>query len=654
MRQKFLLFLPVLFVFFLEHATAQNNLDSLKQVVTSAKQDTVRLITIQHILGNLRPDSAEFEGYNRRSKEIAEKILKSAPDKASQKHAFYALGSYYSYKGILVENSDVMQAIRYVDQALEYLQKTGDKQAISGTEVSLGILYFKTGNQKKAIPYFFSALKHFELIKDENGVAYASQSIANAYTSQKQYKEAIPYYHRALSYYSNNETLSLQDKMQKVNLLQGLAACYIILADCEQSRQFLRQALRLGGSIGNRQLVSETYFSIGTVERMCNKDYGRAILNFKEAIKLSEDKLIQARGHIYIGSSHFELKQYDDAIAELQIGFKLATELKNTMFVKEAAGVLYRAYKKKKQYKDALFMHEQFSVAKDTMLVEEDKKMLFTQQLSYDYEKKQLRSQLEQQKKLAAVKLANQKESARKDMLMYIFISMAVILLILVVFLYKFFKQKNTISANKNNELKRKLLLTQMNPHFIFNSIDNIQSLIHSKQDKQAIIYLTKFSKLTRQILENSVENHISLTEEVNMTANYLVIQQLLYNNNFEYRIDVDEAIDAENTLVPPMLTQPFIENAVKHGLKNRKEGGLIIVRFFIENSALLFEVTDNGGGMETKTILNHKSMATQIVTERLKAAHHKDVPISIGNIIENEQVNGVRTRFEIPFISDN
>jgi len=231
--------------------------------------------------------------------------------------------------------------------------------------------------------------------------------------------------------------------------------------------------------------------------------------------------------------------------------------------------------------------------------------------------------------------------------------------LIGIAFLYNFYKQRNIINANKNNELKQKLLLTQMNPHFIFNSIDNIQSLIHNKQDKEAINYLTKFSKLTRQILENSRENFILLSEELNMLDNYLTIQKLLYNNNFKYEIEVGDNIDPEELLVPPMLTQPFIENAIKHGLRNTTEGGLVRIRYYIKDKQLYFEVVDNGSGIDNNSHpsqKDHKSLSTEITRERLYSiSHNKDIAIHTSNITgENDMIKGVKTFFEIPYILNN
>ncbi|HSD13669.1 MAG TPA: histidine kinase, partial [Flavobacterium sp.] len=182
-------------------------------------------------------------------------------------------------------------------------------------------------------------------------------------------------------------------------------------------------------------------------------------------------------------------------------------------------------------------------------------------------------------------------------------------------------------------------------------------SLIYNNQDQDAVNYLTKFSKLTRQILENSTQNYISLAEEVEMIENYLVIQQLLYSNKFNYELAVDDAIDMETLLLPPMLTQPFIENAIKHGLSNKTEKGKIDISFYLKENKLFFNVSDNGKGFETsQKTTGHKSLAMTITKERLIGyTKNQNFAVLTDNIKDNdENIVGAKVSFEIPYIYEN
>jgi tetratricopeptide (TPR) repeat protein len=643
-------------LFCISHAIAQNyNVDSLKQIVAGTRHDTVKLNAVSYILINIPEGDKDYVFYRDQFKNIANKGLKNNPDKESKKVYLRALGMYNIYRSYETMQTDLVAAVRYMDKSIEYFTTADDKRNLSSAYVGIGTLYYKIGNREKAIVNFFKGLKEFELLKDNEGIAYASQNIANAYASEKN-KEALPYFLKALEYYKNDSKLSLQDKAQKAFLLGSVADYYRSMKDCDKAYTYFEKSLTVAKQVGDDNLLSELYAKQGKTEELCYRNYDKALGFYKEGIELSTNDDSKARSLLNIGHIYLLQKRYKEAEDNLIKALALETKMGYLNAKKDALSYLYDLYKQTGNYKQAITTIDKYNQAKDSLDEELSANALTKQQLTYDHEKRELQSKLAQEKKLSAIKLENERESTHKNIMLAIIGMIVIILIISLIYLYKFFKQKNIINANKNNELRQKLLLTQMNPHFIFNSVDNIQSLIYADKNDEAISYLTKFSKLTRQILENSNENYITLTEELNMTANYLAIQQLLYNNNFTYTITADEAIDADFILLPPMLTQPFIENAVKHGLKNTTAGGVIAVRFYKEGDALFFEVTDNGIGLIAKEEADtHKSLATQIVTERLKHnATKKPIAIVTSNILAGNEVKGVHTRFEIPYILDN
>ena len=131
-------------------------------------------------------------------------------------------------------------------------------------------------------------------------------------------------------------------------------------------------------------------------------------------------------------------------------------------------------------------------------------------------------------------------------------------------------------------ELEQKALRLQMNPHFIFNALNSIQSLIGTGKEKEARYYLAKFSRLMRQILDNSRKTSITLQEEIQTLENYLLVEQFCSNNRFLYEINCEPELETDFIQIPPMLIQPFVENAIKHGMKERDEHnpGSILFRF--------------------------------------------------------------------------
>ncbi len=174
-------------------------------------------------------------------------------------------------------------------------------------------------------------------------------------------------------------------------------------------------------------------------------------------------------------------------------------------------------------------------------------------------------------------------------------------------------------------ELEQKALRLQMNPHFIFNALNSIQSQIGTNNEQSARYYLAKFSRLMRQILDNSRSTSITLEEEINMLENYLLIEKFCNGDRFDYRIQVDENIEKDYITIPPMLLQPFVENAIKHGLKQVQQG-MITIAFRLENDLLECSVSDNGIGRRKAAELKekskeayHQSAALSITEERLK-----------------------------------
>lgn len=203
-------------------------------------------------------------------------------------------------------------------------------------------------------------------------------------------------------------------------------------------------------------------------------------------------------------------------------------------------------------------------------------------------------------------------------------------------------------------ELEQKALRLQMNPHFIFNALNSIQSQIGTGNEEAARYYLAKFSRLMRQILDNSRNASITLEEEVNTLENYLLIEKFCNGDRFDYKITVDDTIEKDYVKIPPMLLQPFIENAIKHGLKYIDgKKGFIEVNFSEADNILECSVTDNGIGRTKAEELNknsketyHKSTALIVTQERLDLLK-EDSEIKSLEIIDlyDEQSNATGTK---------
>jgi ligand-binding sensor domain-containing protein/two-component sensor histidine kinase len=196
-------------------------------------------------------------------------------------------------------------------------------------------------------------------------------------------------------------------------------------------------------------------------------------------------------------------------------------------------------------------------------------------------------------------------------------------------------------------ELEQKTLRLQMNPHFIFNALNSIQALISQKDEKTARYYLAKFSKLMRMILENSRNTYISLEDEIKTLEMYASLEQFSSGNTFDFSIEVPKDIDIMEINIPPMLIQPFIENAIIHGIRHLEKRGKITVSFKLNKKVLECMITDNGIGRKKAASIKsqedqkHKSTALMVTQERLDILN-KDKKIHSLEIIDINDNSGL------------
>jgi ligand-binding sensor domain-containing protein/two-component sensor histidine kinase len=220
--------------------------------------------------------------------------------------------------------------------------------------------------------------------------------------------------------------------------------------------------------------------------------------------------------------------------------------------------------------------------------------------------------------------------------------------------------ERNKLELQKNiAELEQKALRLQMNPHFIFNALNSIQGFISKNETTEAKRHLAKFSKLMRQILENSRKQFISIEEETAILRNYLDLEKLSSGSAFDYTIVIDENIVIAQTAIPPMIIQPFVENAVLHGL-HKKQGGKIDVQFALRENCVVCEVTDNGIGINKAKELKkenqqeHHSTGIEVTEQRLRLLLDVTIgkPVEYIDLSENGINTGTKVIIRLPFIN--
>lgn len=705
----------LIFFFITSSIYSQNKtIDSLEIILANRKiSDTTRINTIIAGMDNtVMLSKAHVAFYNQLFPIFTKGLTTPKLNQKIKQKYLYAAGVYYYNTAKKETKEGNKNAPIHFDEAIKYWTESKDYKAMAIALVGKGTYYRHIADWPKTFKYFFEALKYYESINNESGISNVNTEIGTACLAQHDWDKAILHLKKALPYFEVPEAeLHKSDRHSLAVIYNNIGTAYNRLKNfTEAHKNFLKAHSYIKQ---NKDPQSESMVLVQLAQS--SSDLGNLAESedyLKRALDLCNDDTSKQGVYGSAARINFKNKKYDKAAVYGELSYSLAKKNKSINSQSGITSLLYKIYKESGQYEKALEMYEANIVIKDStnldasknelaqqelkyefekkelrqkilqqkklaaVTLEQQKKVtavkleaqektaletsknkLARQQLLYDFEKKQLNQKLTQGKKVAAIKLDAEKKTAVKNNWLIAVSSLFLLSLLGAYFYYRNNKQKQAITVLEKNQIKQKLLITQMNPHFIFNSVQNIRSLINNKQNDEAVDYLGKFSKLTRQILENSNENYISLKEELEMIENYLSIQQLLYENKFKFTILVEEGIDSESIFLPPMLAQPFIENAIKHGLSNTLENGKIAVHFYLKENKLFFEVKDNGKGFGSGTQLsNHKSLAMTITKERLVSyTKNKDFIVQTDNLITSDgTIEGAKVVFEIPYIYEN
>ncbi|MFH0893578.1 MAG: histidine kinase [Bacteroidota bacterium] len=264
---------------------------------------------------------------------------------------------------------------------------------------------------------------------------------------------------------------------------------------------------------------------------------------------------------------------------------------------------------------------------------------------------------LSREKKLKLLQQENEIKELKIQRINVIIFGVILLFVIFIGMSYLLVRQQRIKRMKDKVQLEQRALQLQMNPHFISNALVAIQSFIFTGEKFQAGKFLSDFSELMRLILRNSRESHISLDKEISLLEHYLELQQLRYSDKFEWFIAIDSSVLPEHIFIPPMLTQPFVENAVEHGVVPKQGAGKINITFRTEGDFLVYEVKDNGVGRKVSASLKKNesrvSLSTEITIERLKLITKKKESeiFQYTDVLERKNIpSGTIVTMKIPF----
>lgn len=471
------------------------------------------------------------------------------------------------------------------------------------------------------------------------------KSAAEIFTYAGQYDSALKYTLLARNFLQVNIGKSPD---QYTGYEGSLGSLYNLLDQPFLAISYLKKQLAEFQTDGSYRYAAITAYELGDVYMKAGQ-YDSVIYYYQTALQEAEKLHSSVTAISQTGETPnvFVGYQYFYNISELEV---------NEIYYKLMVSIhkrLYSYYKKTGNLSLSLKHHEDLMLYIDS---------LNTSRKNTEFRRMQLQfatDQIEQEN--ALLQRDNELKDSRIRQNRLVIGAIITIAFLILVAGVALFRQSRLKSLQEKILLEQRLLRTQMNPHFIFNSLASIQNFIFKKDDINARIYLSRFSELVRSILEFSTRETITFAQEIHTIRNYLELQKVRFQDKFDYTIDMDENIDEEVMELPPMLAQPFIENAIEHGIRHKEIKGHIHIRCKRNNDVTMFEVEDDGVGrkrskeIEARKMEDHLSMATSITHERLSALNKKSKKKIILEIIdlkdEQGEARGTLVRFEIPFI---
>jgi tetratricopeptide (TPR) repeat protein len=531
---------------------------------------------------------------------------------------------------ILMKQGKYDSAIIQLETSQDMRNNVGDYLGVAMCLDGLGEIFRLQGRFDKAIEVLNEAVKMKKSlklsVKDPNPTYFQLESLSISYLQLGHLFYDWEKYPQALSYYDTSLSIcrDIQYQRGEIDALRAMADVYITTDNNGEAGFLLNKALGISRKTLNKPHEAYIMKSIAFLFREQNQadsaikyyDLSRKILD-EAGFKNDLPEILLESGLI-----HLQLKQIGEAYDDLTQSFSLAKEIGNKKTLLEVSKVLASLYSEAHNYEKAFYYLNIYTRLKDSVFKIETHKQLADMQALYQNQQKQQQIELlENKNSLSELQIKQSR---------YVNFSLGGLILFILLFAILFLRQIKIRNDQKALIFQQQLLRSQINPHFIFNSLTNIQNFIFKNDPLSAGKYLSSFAKLMRNILDNSREERITLEKETETLKQYLDLQKLRMGDKLEYEFIVNDKIDIKAIIVPPMLSQPFIENAIEHGIKHKEGKGKVSIQIEMENNILEFSIADNGVGrdkareIEKSREKKHRSLAMKITRERLEALRKK------------------------------
>lgn len=546
----------------------------------------------------------------------------------------------------VVDSSATYRAVNSAsDKLLKSIKENKTNEEIAGNYFSLAKELTNAGDYSKAEAYINKAIQFESGSKTKKNLAEYYRELARVQELQKKFEVASASYKKAAEFSTDsvqkqlnkNDATRLQHKSPK-DQLQYLDQNARILSNTtnnsEKYQNYTQMATNNIALNKNDEALENYRDALNTVDSNSEKsvliksemvNILAASNDYGSAIALQEDVVMADHPHenMYV-SVHQQVQQMLNlsalyvkvdstaaALRTLEDAYKLAITKGNLKEAKESLNALAAFYKSNNQEQKASELYSGFLGQLDNLLSRDssliDKKLFLVNEGKI--------AELEQQQALKDELIQ------RKNRYNFVLIGSVVVLFALLLLI-----AKALLSIRKRNkQIALQSLRREMNPHFIFNSLNSVNQFIANNNEREANKYLSSYSNLMRNIMENSNKDYVTLSVEIDQLKKYLELEKLRFSDKFDYQFEIDPALNVDTVMVPNMIIQPNLENAIWHGLRYKESKGLLKLKFYKNGNKTMVIIDDNGIGLteskkiKTKNQKLHESLGLKNVEERIR-----------------------------------
>jgi tetratricopeptide (TPR) repeat protein len=590
---------------------------------------------------------------------ICNSYLKSSQQKNERKNHSIFLG----LKGFAyLDTLDADSAKLFFEKSLSEAYGIGYKEAIKNSLYGLGKFYYRNSNYKTSIKYF--QLLSYYSQNDKNYELISNYYLSANYNLVNMRQLSILHGRRAAT-----AAFDLKDTSSYIKSLLSIGTQFFVMGNIDSTEFYIDKANKVYENFNQKYLgIGADIYGAFLKIQLFKKNYDKGIYYARQAIKECMESKEYYSLNIYydnLAICFTSKKMYDSATAyyekaidlELQYNYvdEYKTDLKELFYINKLAN----------KPKKALEYIEKYITA-DSLYQKAKENAIDSLKTAFEFEKSRITLKADEEKL---------QQAYERKQIFYLSVGIILLLLLTVIpyliYLRKMInrekEKQNLLIQVKDSEIKA--LQSQMNPHFIFNSLNSVLEFISGSEIKEAIKYLTKFSRLIRMVLEFSNRKSILLSEEIELLKIYVDLENIRSKNGFVFTVNVDDDIDTNGYDVHPMLLQPFIENSIIHGVLNKMKlaeiekkeyKGVLKLDITRSNGSLKCVIEDNGIGrkkaqeIKNSKSFNHVSLGMRITSDRLELLSENECKIEYFDLKNNNnEATGTRIEILIPLLEN-